>query len=1203
MKQSCRWIITVIFLLVYPAAILQAQTKIRLHDQASDVAGYKNADLLLGPGNTTAVTNTAASGTDIQVTKTGGGTALAWITPPFQAAVTLSSTLTCNIYAGESASAANSALRCRLFKYSGGSEGAAIVTANMTTELSTSTTTVRNWTGTVSSTVFAAGDRLVIKLFLENCATSSCPTGTMGGSATVTVGYDGTTDGSNAASWIQTTQTISFAPNLIQSSLIGTDTVTAVIPAIATFVTAPTSSAVNNGAATTGTWTPTAGNMIACAVGTFNQTVTTVKGGVSGAQNETFINVLGGTNTQNTPGGGHEYLYYLGSTGGGANYSVTANVTGSTFATIVCEEFHPASGALTLDVTGVAQPNNTQSGTVTVNSVTNNDMLLEASSYDDNAAVTAGAGYTLPTNGSNTASGVSGQPSAMVYDLQVLPGGNTTATTTHGSGNVGWATIGAAFKLAVAASAPITETVTIGSDSVTQLKGFGGPITETDTIGSDSVVAVAVRNRGITENTTVSDSLATSGGTAVTYAWSHITTPIGMPVSKTWNFALNYDDAHQCLLTFDGADGLGGNPIYSNSMFCYNSTTHSFTQLWTSAQNTSTCTADTSTNPENRHPYAQHAWDATNKRYYETSGSCNGALGYDMMYFTPTSSAGSWTQLSIPGTNTGVRQESQMVFVPGAYTASGHDSIMMFGGLFNASNRNDTWMYDISANTWTEVCDWSSAPVCSVPIHGGAYLAWDNYSKRVILTGGYNGSGSIVGSTWTFNPATGTDTWTQPTLTTDLPASAYPCAAYDTNRSRLVVLANNSQLWEYRVWKGTWTQVSTSGGPTLTANTFADSCGYDPGTDKFIFWDSQAGNGLWELAFGFFSGSQSKSMSETITTSDSIAIQTSGSKIITENNTVTPSVTRAAGFHSGVSESLTTSSSSVSSYGPVRGVTETATIGTDSATGLAGSGKNPTETLTTTPSVSAFKAHSSALSETIAVTPSVSEVAALRVTLPENMPAVSSGVGTGMGAVAVLSENLSTVASLSRSVDWVRNPVPESHVTSDSISSADIAQASISEAITTADAVTKSVQAGNVNRSISETFTPSDSVAWGGNINRPLSESLTSVGTVTANRPNSKSLVEAVTTLDTVSRSVQVGNVNRPITETILTSVQVVANAGFNRSLTTSLVTVGSTTRHVDFAPSILETSISMDSVSATVRRRGEKRRVVVISRLEMPHE
>jgi hypothetical protein len=1110
MKHLC-WTVIVI---ICPA-FLFGQTKLRLHDTASDVSGYKIADGLLGPANTTAVTNTTASGTDIQVTKTGGGTALAWITPPLQTAVTISGTVTCNIYGGESATAANTAFRCRLFKYTGGSEGSSFLTANMATELNTTTTTARNWTGTPTSTAFSAGDRIVIKLFLENCATSGCPTGTMGGSQTATVGYDGTTDGSNAASWVQTNENVVFQPTIVQNSLIGTDTVTAVIPAIASAV-GNAHNCTNNAAAscTTATWSATAGNMVACSASTFNQTITSI----SDNNSTNFVNVLGGTTGQATPGNGQNYMYYLGSIAGGASYSVTAHASATAFVSLVCEEFHPASGALTLDVKNSAQPNNTTAGSVTISSVTNNDMIVEGASWDDTNTITAGTGYTLPTNG--IVGNATGQAAALIYNLQV-GSGSQTATMNHASGNVGWGVVGAAFKLAVAANVSLSDTSAIGSDSIAQLKGFGGPITENIAIGTISVTAVAIRNRGITETTAVTDSLGSSGGTAVTYTWSHITAPTNPPLFKTWNFGLNYDDQHQCLLSRDGNDSIGAQPIYSNSMFCYNSGTHTFTQLFTSGNNTSTCVADTSTVPSNRHPYNQHAFDPNGHKYYESSGSCNGALAYDQMAFAPTATSGTWTQLSNPTPNSGSRQESQSTFVPGTSAHSGHDSIMVFGGLLNASNRNDTWMYDISANIWSEVCDWSNSPICTVPIHGGAYIVFDNFSKKVVLTGGYNGSGNIVSPTWLFDPSTGTDTWTQPTLTTDLPASAYPCATYDSVRSRLLVIANNSELWEYRVWKNTWTKLSTSGGPTLTANTFADTCGYDPSTDKLVFWDAQAGNGVWELAFG-----------SAIKTAD-----------ISETISVTPSITESAAQHSAISETTSVTPSVVIGVG--RFISETTTQ-SDSIVEITGAGRIPTVTITTTPSVTAIAAHVAAISESITTAMSIGEQANVSVIMSDTMPPISDSSGKFAQHFSAMSNTLTTTPSVA-AVHAANEPISETLTTSPAVTALSLHGASMTETLNLSDNVSRSVQSGNVNRSITETANTSDSLSQNATLNKFISDSLTISDAVT--NSHFVNLSETTSVNAIVSRSSTSGGILRGVSETVTSSDAVTSHPNYVEGL------------------------------------------------------
>ena len=62
-----------IFVLVTTS--LPAATKLRMHSAASGVSSYKEANPNLGTGLTTSVTNSAASGTQIQWTATGGGTA------------------------------------------------------------------------------------------------------------------------------------------------------------------------------------------------------------------------------------------------------------------------------------------------------------------------------------------------------------------------------------------------------------------------------------------------------------------------------------------------------------------------------------------------------------------------------------------------------------------------------------------------------------------------------------------------------------------------------------------------------------------------------------------------------------------------------------------------------------------------------------------------------------------------------------------------------------------------------------------------------------------------------------------------------------------------------------------------------------------------------------------------------------------------
>ncbi len=156
--------------------------RIYLSNDASDVAGYKQAYVDMRSPNTTALTlsttTTTGSGTSIQATDTAGGTALKWITPPFLTAKTLVTQVFCNIWAKETSVAANCTVSIQLFPYSAASEGSVFLTDTAyTTELTTSFLAQRYTTVAATSQAFAAGDRLVIKLYIINVGTMGAVTG------------------------------------------------------------------------------------------------------------------------------------------------------------------------------------------------------------------------------------------------------------------------------------------------------------------------------------------------------------------------------------------------------------------------------------------------------------------------------------------------------------------------------------------------------------------------------------------------------------------------------------------------------------------------------------------------------------------------------------------------------------------------------------------------------------------------------------------------------------------------------------------------------------------------------------------------------------------------------------------------------------------------------------------------------------------
>lgn len=150
---------------------------------------------------TTGVVNTAAGGTNIQWTRTAGGTVLEWVSPRFKNAwnfknpddlplMDLGDAARITVTAFESATAANAALRVRLFRLRAGVE-TEIVLVSSATELPTTAlqVTLKSTNGTTTPVTFLPDDRLVFRAYITNGG------GTMASGRTATLNYDGNNAG------------------------------------------------------------------------------------------------------------------------------------------------------------------------------------------------------------------------------------------------------------------------------------------------------------------------------------------------------------------------------------------------------------------------------------------------------------------------------------------------------------------------------------------------------------------------------------------------------------------------------------------------------------------------------------------------------------------------------------------------------------------------------------------------------------------------------------------------------------------------------------------------------------------------------------------------------------------------------------------------------------------------------------------------
>lgn len=143
---------------------------------------------------TSGVVNTAAGATEIQWTRTAGGTVLEWVSPPiantfyFSNPTTAIAGGTLTTWAFESNALANVTIRWRIYRRRGTTEVACMVGPALTAELGTTIaqkiiTTLPTNNPQITNTEFMPDDRIVLRMYLSNV-------GTMAAGYTVTMHYD-----------------------------------------------------------------------------------------------------------------------------------------------------------------------------------------------------------------------------------------------------------------------------------------------------------------------------------------------------------------------------------------------------------------------------------------------------------------------------------------------------------------------------------------------------------------------------------------------------------------------------------------------------------------------------------------------------------------------------------------------------------------------------------------------------------------------------------------------------------------------------------------------------------------------------------------------------------------------------------------------------------------------------------------------------
>jgi N-acetylneuraminic acid mutarotase len=108
-------------------------------------------------------------------------------------------------------------------------------------------------------------------------------------------------------------------------------------------------------------------------------------------------------------------------------------------------------------------------------------------------------------------------------------------------------------------------------------------------------------------------------------------------------------------------------------------------------------------------------------------------------------SSGSWTELS-PPISPDARYGGMMARIS-------ENEVLLFGGISGFFGTNDTWIFNNSSGSWTEI----SPPISPDARYGGMMARISE--NEVMLFGGYNSGSSYLDDTWIFDKSSGS--WTE----------------------------------------------------------------------------------------------------------------------------------------------------------------------------------------------------------------------------------------------------------------------------------------------------------------------------------------------------------------------------------------------------------------------------------------------------------
>lgn len=196
-----------------------------------------------------------------------------------------------------------------------------------------------------------------------------------------------------------------------------------------------------------------------------------------------------------------------------------------------------------------------------------------------------------------------------------------------------------------------------------------------------------------------------------------------------------------------------------------------------------------------------------------------------------------WTELATGGDRPPARCAAAMV-----YDSAGGRALL-FGGTGGEAFLNDMWAYDPASDTWAEV-----QPVGDPPsVRVGHAMVYDSANGTVIMYGGRNEDG-FFDETWTYDIAA--NTWSLVQTAGDAPTERYGHSmVYEPASGKAIVtggwdsIVYLSSTWAYDPKTKSWTSLDTSG--AVPSPRAGHTVIHDPGSGSLVLFGGTDGSGFF----------------------------------------------------------------------------------------------------------------------------------------------------------------------------------------------------------------------------------------------------------------------------------------------------------------------------------------------------------------------